>query len=414
VFKRDSQSHRSGHRTLSRLVFIGIFFFLVGSPDSRAQGIPTLDGNEWEFLRLINEYRAQLGAPALQVSAALTNAAKWHTSDMARNKYYSHTDSLGRTPPARMAAYGYAYRTYIGENIAVWYSDAAAVFNVWRNSAPHDAGMRNPNFQVIGIGRYEDPASPWVVYWTTDFGGYVDQVVTPASPTPAVGPMQTAGVYRPSDGTLYLRYTNTTGYADLAIPYGLPGDYGIAGDWDGDGIDTIGIYRNGVFFLRNSNTAGYAEVAFSFGQSGDLPLAGDWDGDGRSTVGVYRQGLFLLRNSLTEGPADWSFTFGGPGDLPVVGDWDGNQTETIGVYQSAAATFLLRNTNSGGAADLRVIYGVPGDLPMAGDWDGDGVATIGIYRRGMVALRNTNTAGYADLTFSLGIAGDLPLAGRWR
>src|SRR4029453_18897920 len=82
VFKRDSQSHRSGRRTLSRLVFIGIFFFLVCSPDSRAQGIPTLDGNEWEFLRLINEYRAQLGAPALQVSAALTNAAKWHTRDM--------------------------------------------------------------------------------------------------------------------------------------------------------------------------------------------------------------------------------------------------------------------------------------------------------------------------------------------
>jgi len=233
-------------------------------------------------------------------------------------------------------------------------------------------------------------------------------------PVPPVRQVSTAGVYRPLDGRLYLRFTNTSGYADVAIPYGMPGDYPVTGDWDGDGVDTIGIYRGGAFFLRNSNTAGYAEVMLSFGQNGDLPVAGDWDGDGKATVGVFRGGQFLLRNSLTAGPPDWAFSFGLAGDLPVTGDWDGDGVDTVGVYRSATATFFLRNANNAGAADLAVNYGAPGDLPMAGDWDGDGVATVGIYRQGLVALRNSNTGGYAELAFLLGTAGDVPLAGRWQ
>jgi hypothetical protein len=52
----------------------------------------------------------------------------------------------------------------------------------------------------------------------------------------------------------------------------------LAGDWDGDGIDSIGIYRNGLFYLRNSNTQGFADMVFALGNNGDVPIAGDWDG----------------------------------------------------------------------------------------------------------------------------------------
>jgi hypothetical protein len=51
------------------------------------------------------------------------------------------------------------------------------------------------------------------------------------------------------------------------------------GDWNNDGIDTIGIYRTGTFYLRNSNTNGFAEVVFALGNPGDMPIAGDWDGN---------------------------------------------------------------------------------------------------------------------------------------
>jgi hypothetical protein len=44
---------------------------------------------------------------------------------------------------------------------------------------------------------------------------------------------------------IYLKDQNTTGFADYALNYGLPGDKPVIGDWNNNGIDTIGIYRNG-------------------------------------------------------------------------------------------------------------------------------------------------------------------------
>jgi len=52
----------------------------------------------------------------------------------------------------------------------------------------------------------------------------------------------------------------------------------VVGDWDGNGTDTIGVFRNGVFYLRNSNTNGFADLAFTYGQPGDVPVVGDWNG----------------------------------------------------------------------------------------------------------------------------------------
>jgi hypothetical protein len=62
-----------------------------------------------------------------------------------------------------------------------------------------------------------------------------------------------------------------------ALNYGIPGDKPVVGDWNFDGIDTIGVYRNGIFYLRNSNTIGFAEMVFALGIPGDHPIAGNWD-----------------------------------------------------------------------------------------------------------------------------------------
>ncbi len=49
-------------------------------------------------------------------------------------------------------------------------------------------------------------------------------------------------------------------------------------DWDDNGTDTLGVYRNGTFMVRNSNTIGFAELVFDLGVPGDMPIAGNWDG----------------------------------------------------------------------------------------------------------------------------------------
>jgi mannan endo-1,4-beta-mannosidase len=223
----------------------------------------------------------------------------------------------------------------------------------------------------------------------------------------------TTGVFRPSNGLLYLKNSNTTGIADAALNYGNPGDYPVVGDWDGNGTVTIGIYRNGSFYLRNSNTIGFADTVFSFGQPGDQPIAGDWDGNGVDTVGLFRNGIFFLRNSNSPGAPDASFGLGNPGDVGVAGDWNGDGLDTTGVFRPSNGIIFLKDSNNTGIADHALNYGLPGDKPVTGDWDGDGVDTIGVYRNGQFMLRNSNTNGFAEIIFGLGNPGDMPIAGNW-
>ena len=158
---------------------------------------PPMESEDWAFLTLINNYRAQNGLKTLQVSATLENASLWMSNDMATKNYASHTDSLGRTTGTRLAAFNYTYLPW-GENIAGGYSDAQSNFNGWLNACDADASgnctyahrqnMLNPSFSVIGIWRAYSANSTYGWYWTTDFGGVVDQVLTPPSGTTAPAP----------------------------------------------------------------------------------------------------------------------------------------------------------------------------------------------------------------------------------
>ena len=237
------------------------------------------------------------------------------------------------------------------------------------------------------------------------------------SRTPTLAPNErggdTTGVFRPSNGALYLKHKNESGFADVQINYGIGGDYPVVGDWDGDGDVTIGVYRNGYFYLRSSNTIGFADKVFPFGMPGDQPIAGDWDGDGVDTIGVYRNGTFMLRNSNDAGAPQMIFGLGVPGDVGIAGDWDGDGKDSTGVFRPSNGALYLKNKNETGFADVQINYGIGGDKPVTGDWNGDGTDTIGVYRNGQFYLRNSNTIGFADMVFALGIPGDHPIAGNW-
>ncbi len=91
------------------------------------------------------------------------------------------------------------------------------------------------------------------------------------------------------------------------------------GDFDGDGVDTVGLYREstGFVYFRDTNDTGAADAEFFFGDAGDQILAGDWDGDGDDTVAVYRPSTSTayLNFENLPGVADWS---GYVGDHPYV------------------------------------------------------------------------------------------------
>jgi RHS repeat-associated protein len=182
---------------------------------------------------------------------------------------------------------------------------------------------------------------------------------------------------------VFLINVNGPGGADAIFTFGPssnnPNWQPIAGDWDGQYGDSVGLYNPaaGVFYLRNSNSGGAAHETYSFGPNGSnndaLPVAGDWDGDGDDTIGVYipSSGTFFLKNSHGQGTPDATFSFGptGGGWLPVAGDWDGDGDDTIGIYSPSTGWWYLRNSNAAGGADVVFNYST-GGTPIAGDWNG--------------------------------------------
>lgn len=123
--------------------------------------------------------------------------------------------------------------------------------------------------------------------------------------------VDTPGLFRRSDGRVFIRTSNTTGIHDIAFFFGNPGDLPLAGDFDGDGIDSVSIYRPSEqrFFIinrlgANGGGLGQADYSYYYGNPGDIALTGDYDGDGIDTPGLYRGGSWYLRNSNSSGTHD--------------------------------------------------------------------------------------------------------------
>jgi Tol biopolymer transport system component len=242
----------------------------------------------------------------------------------------------------------------------------------------------------------------------------------------------TAGVYRPTNGQWLLRSSNSPGPADITVTFGgQPGDLPVTGDWNGDGTTDIGIFRSGSFLLATIERTQLCAVCPStfhaqafgqngFGQPGDRPIAGDWDGDGDDDVGVYRDGTagapsrFLLRKLLTPNSVTTiTHTFGQQGDLPLVGDWDGDGTDSIGVFHPDTAAFFLL-TNDFSEAQAGATFGTIGDLPIAGDWSAAGHDRVGVFHPSTATMSlATQLFAAPDINFNFGAAGDIPVAGHW-
>lgn len=203
----------------------------------------------------------------------------------------------------------------------------------------------------------------------------------------------------------------------ITFVYGVPGDVPLVGDWDCDGVDTPGMFRpsNGFVYLRNSNTSGFADITFFYGIAGDVPIAGDWDGDGCDTIAIYRNGEVYISNTNTTGVAEHVFFYGIPSDTPFAGDFDGDGFDTVGLYRESTGFVFLRNSLSSGFADADFFYGIPNDKVLAFDWDSDGDDTVAIYRASerRFYINNENRQAFADFDFRHGQADSLVVAGRF-
>jgi hypothetical protein len=231
----------------------------------------------------------------------------------------------------------------------------------------------------------------------------------------------TIGVY--SNGMFSLRNSNSAGAADITASFGGdPSDLPVAGDWNGDGVDTIGIYRGatGVYFLSDSNTTPTATYSLVFGNPGGTPFAGKWTADmTHDGVGVYRNsnGILYQKKQLTTGFSDYFAIYGNPGDQGVGGDWDGNGFDSVGIYRSSNQTWFLSNNSTPSGitfSDLNFMWDIGAAKAVVGDWDGDQITTVGYFNSaGLFTLHSTNAAVGSNTAFSFGPAAGYPIVGKW-
>lgn len=193
------------------------------------------------------------------------------------------------------------------------------------------------------------------------------------------------------------------------------------GDWDGDGLDSPGLYdpETATFFLRNECSAGSADHTFAFGPPHAVPVVGDWSGSGIDTAGVYlpSMGQWALRMCNEAGPADAQFEFGprGTDSVPVVGDWDGAGRDRVGLYHPDHSSWFLSRENRQGADVDTFSFGPNNGCPVVGDWDGDGADEVGVVvvEQGQAFLADRNRASTPCSRTLVEPPGAWPVAGRW-
>ena len=217
---------------------------------------PALDSEEWAFLTAINAYRVQNGVGPLQADVELENAALWMSNDMITNNYFGHTDSLGRSSGARLAAFGYTYNPW-GENLAAGYSDAQSVLNAFATACDpdasgnctyaHRANLLGAGFQAVGIARVAGGGYGW--YWTIDFGGYVEQAINPGAPaTPTIASFTATPSSVTAGQSATLSWT-VSGASSIAIDNGV-------GDVSTLTSRTVSPAQTTTYTLTATNTSG--------------------------------------------------------------------------------------------------------------------------------------------------------------
>ena len=153
---------------------------------------------------------------------------------------------------------------------------------------------------------------------------------------------------RPEDATdgnrllkLTARGRTRADLIDHVFHYGAAGDQPVSGDWNGDGINTVAVFRDGQWNIDTDGNGRFTrnDVTALYGEQGDMPVVGDFDGDGVDEIGIYRNGTWIVdsNHNFEIDAQDRVFELGGASDQPVVGDWDGDGTDDPGVYHDGVA-----------------------------------------------------------------------------
>ncbi|MFD2629637.1 CAP domain-containing protein [Oceanobacillus kapialis] len=124
------------------------------------------EGLEYQLFDLTNATRVVHGLPVLEWNEPLQGTAREHSTDMAENNYFSHTNLDGQSPFDRMTEDNIAYRT-AGENLATGQPSSIFAHEGLMNSLGHRENILQGSFETLAVGvSFSEKARP---YYTENF-----------------------------------------------------------------------------------------------------------------------------------------------------------------------------------------------------------------------------------------------------
>ncbi len=118
---------------------------------------------------LINAYRKEKGLKPLKLNAALTEAAKAHSRDLAKWDRISHYGSDGSNPWDRVKRAGYNAKV-AAENVGTGQINMAEVLKGWQQSPGHNKNLLLADVEHMGIALVQDPRTEFKTFWTLVVG----------------------------------------------------------------------------------------------------------------------------------------------------------------------------------------------------------------------------------------------------
>ena len=159
----------------------------------------------------------------------------------------------------------------------------------------------------------------------------------------------------------------------------LMGDFNVGGDAD---FTVVRALPSGAleWYVQDSVPSyPYIINGTKWGIKDDYLVPGDYDGDGITDMTIWRPstGIWWTLTSSSVFTTILSATWGTNGDIPLLGDFDGDGKDDRAVFRPSTSTFYVMNSNGGLVA---TVWGTSGDIPVPADYDRDGRTDVAVYR----------------------------------